>query len=119
MGGKQTKRERRREAFETALQVRTDPEFGIRVEDTPRGGYLVQWRSNPHPTEILMGMTRLRAVLEDLEREVVLALRVADGYSWEEIGWCLEVTGEAVRRRHSAAELEVLAAIDAEGGEGA
>lgn len=110
MGGKQTKRQRRRESIEAASEVLEDHELGVRVELTPRGGYLVQWRSKAHPVDQLMGLERVRAALADIEQEVVLAARVAEGFSWEEIGWCLGITAEAARRRHVQAEREILGA---------
>jgi DNA-directed RNA polymerase specialized sigma24 family protein len=116
MGGKQTKRERRRQVVETRSEVLDDRELGVRVELTARGGYLVQWRSGTSSIDQLLGIERVRTALDDIEREVVLACRIAEGYSWEELGWCLGLTAEAVRRRYAGAERDLLAAV-AEAGE--
>ena len=111
--GSQRKRAARRAGIETAREEWTDHEFGISLETMPSGRHRVRWQMDQDPTITLLGLSRLRGLLEVVEREYVLGLR-QDGDSWDDIGWTLGITGEACRRRHAAAEAELLAALGEE-----
>ena len=55
--------------------------------------------SAPDPRTGLRAVRALRRLLEELERTQVRRAR-AEGWSWEEIGEALEVSRQAVHKKH-------------------
>lgn len=111
--GRLSKRDRRRAAAENMREVWSDEDFGLRLEVSERGRTRVSWSLDPDPAMSCLALPRFRALLDEIEREAVLELRVA-GDSWDEIGWFLGINGESVRRRHQQAEREYLAGLNGE-----
>lgn len=114
MSGTRSKRDRRRRALEEARETWTDEAYGISLELIRQGRgqrARLRWLIDEEPMLALMGLHALRRMLDGVERELVLAGR-SDGLSWEDLGWALERTGEAVRRRHAAAEAEYLEEVN-------
>lgn len=109
MGGRQTKRQRRAAGIQHAREVYTDAELGIRADLDRQGRLKVQWHPGRDETVGLISLERLRGFLDAVEAELVLSLR-EQGLSWDELGWCLGQSGEAVRRRHWSADLAVSSA---------
>lgn len=99
----------RREAAQRARALWSQEEFGLRILQR-RQGARVQWDVPADNFVALMGLDRLRRLVVDgMEVELVTAMRL-DGESWEDIGWALGVSGEAVRKRLS----RPVAALEAE-----
>lgn len=102
MGGRQTKRQRRADRVAAIDETYEDPDFGISVRPY-RQRWAFQWVPDPDPGVALMGLGRYRALLEEAEQELVLVAR-EDGFSWDDVGLYLGVTGEAARKRHGDAD---------------
>lgn len=113
MSGKRMKRERRRAGVVAMREQWSDPEFGLQIDSYANGRTRVTWSVDREPSMALLGLGRLRSLVNELEEELVLSLRM-DGESWDEIGWLLDRTGEAVRRRYAAAESAYRAALPGE-----
>lgn len=75
------------------------PEVGLVLRRVPTG-HEVRWTLPDDANDRLMGVGRVRRMIEALELAAVLDAR-QDGLSWDDIGWCLEVSGEAARKRLS------------------
>lgn len=117
-----TRRKLRREQERAKLAAaRTsplaDPVFGIDVDRwRGHGQYAlrVRWLVERDPFYGLLGLTRLREhTLPALEINLVTDAR-GQGYSWADIGFALDVTGEAARKRF-AERVEQLLADDGAG----
>lgn len=105
VSGAQKKRGRRRERIAAAHVEWADEDFGLSLERDRRGGgdrLQVIWRLNPDPVLSLMAVPHVLQLVAELEREWVLVQREA-GDSWDDIGWCLGISGETLRRRHGKA----------------
>jgi hypothetical protein len=99
---KRALKERRREAVEQWHADSSDTLHGIRV-GTGRGGRTkLEWTIEHDPFLGLMGLHQLRSYVDGLEVEMAANLRSL-GVSWVDIGWTLQVSGEAVRKRLGAA----------------
>jgi hypothetical protein len=90
------------------LPVFSDDFLGIKVvRSRPGGGderQELRWKmpAIEHPGsgfEGLMGVSRLRGLLVELEEDFVDVCR-DDGVSWGAIGQLLDISGEAARKRH-------------------
>ena len=105
--GKRTRQAKRRAALDNARVEWRDHEYGISLE-TIRLGHgeraRLRWLLDPDPMVVLLSLGAMRKVLHEVEGQYVRACR-QDGASWEELGWALGVTGEAVRRRHVSSTL--------------
>lgn len=113
-------RERRRQVLEEARTLWHNEEMGVRLEEVPpKGGrgaarQRITWTTDSDPFVTLMGLTRARGVLREFEHSYVVQARLA-GVAWDEIGWALEITGSAARKRWPEvdAEAEALLAEEA------
>jgi hypothetical protein len=80
----------------------SDSLFGIKVAGWRGHGlyrWRVRWLVERDPLSGLVALDRLRRVqLVALETVMVEQAR-EDGVSWKEIGWALQITGEAARRK--------------------
>jgi hypothetical protein len=116
--GKSRKREERQAAVRHAVDHWGDHEFGISLEEVRQGHgsrMRLRWLLDNDPYVVLMSLPYLRGLLDAVEREYVLALRVEADTSWEDLGFALGITGEAARRRHRPAELEYREAVELDG----
>jgi hypothetical protein len=82
----------------------SDGVFGIEIRRLNPGGgaerLQVRWNVDRDAYFALQGLDRLqRGVLDGLAVELVTELRNL-GHSWDDIGWCLQITGEAARLRY-------------------
>lgn len=96
---KRTHRERRRERVENLHASAELSDFGIRYERQASGREVVRWWLDRDPYLALLALPYVRQLLDEVERSLVISLR-EQGFSWEELGWSLNITGEAARRRH-------------------
>lgn len=103
MSGRQSKAARRRAGHKVIRETWADGEFGIRLETYGTGRTRLSWSIDRDPAVALVGVERVRALLVELEEEIVLQLR-AEGESWDDIGVLMDRTGEAVRRRFGQAD---------------
>lgn len=103
MSGRASKRQRRREAVSTARGTWEDDAFGIRVEGMSGGRARLTWTTDRDLSIAAMALERVRRVVSGLESEIVLGLRI-EGESWDDIGFLLGKTGEAVRLAHGPTE---------------
>lgn len=101
---KRTYRQKRRAAVEQSRVEWSNREYGVALE-TIRQGHgervRLRWVLDPDPFVVLLSLGTVRQLLDQVEAEAVSGSR-QDGASWEELGWALGLTGEAVRRRHVA-----------------
>lgn len=89
-------------------EVWKDEDYGIGIRETRRGARLT-WDIDREQIVALMGLHQLRGqVLARIESELVIGLR-ADGMPWEEIGWALGISRDAVRKRHPDADRDARA----------
>lgn len=109
-----TRRKRLREQRRSA-ELRARDEVGFSREDGSVGDSVFGWDLKPYrsgvgrarlrwvidrdPYSALVALPRVRSVLDGLEDVLVDELR-ADAFSWDDIGFALDVTGEAARKRH-------------------
>ena len=98
MSGSQTKRARRAARVEELREVYTDDDFGLRLDADNRGRLRLQWRPDQDPALGLLGLERVRRLLDEMETEWVLYTR-ADGASWGDVGMLLGITAEGARKR--------------------
>lgn len=88
-----------------ARETWREEEFGLTVAEK-RGRARLTWDVDRDPFIALMSLDRLRSVvLPQLEAELVVQLRLS-GVAWEEIGWALGTSGEAVRKKHARADAQ-------------
>ena len=107
-------KQRRQEKIRQAQEVWKDEDYGIKISETRRGLRLV-WDQDRDPLVGLLSLDYLRrTMLAQLESELVVTLR-AEGLAWDEIGWALGVSRDAVRKRHPSADRD--AQIKAAAGE--
>jgi hypothetical protein len=98
----------RAEKIRHAQEVWKDQEYGISVSETRRGGRLT-WDIDREQFVALMGLHQLRGhVLAGMEHDLVIGLRAA-AIPWDEIGWALGISRDAVRKRHPDADRDVRA----------
>jgi len=104
----------RLEKIQHAQEVWRDQDYGITLSETRRGLRLT-WDQDRDAFVALMALNHLqRGVLEQLEAELVVTLR-SQGVAWDEIGWALALSRQAVQKRHPAADRDARAL--ASGGE--
>ncbi len=95
-------------------EVWKDQDYGIVISGTRRGAR-VTWDIDREQFVALMGLHQLRdQVLARMEGDLVVGLRAA-AIPWDEIGWALGISRDAVRKRHPNADRDAQAA--AAGGE--
>jgi len=100
---KRTVKDRRRGNAQAAREGWSDEVFGISM-GRGRGDRLkVSWLVDYDRFLALMGLDRLRSVLDALEVEFVRDLRFTHALSWADIAVAYDVTGEALRKRLGAA----------------
>jgi len=105
-------KQQRAEKIRHAQEVWRDEDYGITISQ-PRRGARLTWDVNRDAFTGLMALHQLRdVVLERVESEMVVALR-AQGVAWDEIGWALGLSRQAVQKRHPGADLDarVLASV--------
>lgn len=102
-GRKRALRDRRREGLATARESGSDEGFGIKLGTGRADRMQVTWSMDHDPFLALMGLGRLREYLSAFEVELVAKCRYQSGLSWDEIGWAVGVSGEALRKRLSVA----------------
>lgn len=115
-GMKQRKwvKEQRADKIRNAQEVWRDQDYGIAISETRRGGRLT-WSIDRDSFVALMALHQLRdVVLDQVERDLVVMLR-AGGVAWDEIGWALGLSRQAVQKRHPDADQA--ARVLASGGE--
>lgn len=89
-------------------EVWKDQDYGIAVSETRRGARLT-WEIDREQFVALMGLHQLRGqVLARIEGDLVIGLRAA-GIPWDEIGWALGISRDAVRKRHPDADRDARA----------
>jgi len=107
-------KQQRLEKIRHAQEVWRDTDYGITISDTRRGGRVV-WSIDRDVFVALMALHQLRdVVLDQVESDLVVALR-SQGVAWDEIGWALGLSRQAVQKRHPDAD-QVARAV-ASGGE--
>lgn len=112
MTRKRSVRERRRLVLDTARETATAEELGLTLE-VKRGRARLVWDIDPEGDLALLALPYVRQLLEDVETELVLAMRV-EGASWSDLGFLLGTTGEAARKRFQPLEVEYLRAAGGE-----
>lgn len=101
-------KQQRADKIRHAQEVWKDQDYGITISQSRRGSRLT-WDIDREHFVALMGLHQLRGqVLESLERQLVIQLRAA-AMPWDEIGWALGVSRDAVRKRHPEADRDVRA----------
>jgi hypothetical protein len=86
-----------------AQEVWRDEDYGITMSET-RGGGRLTWSVDRDSFVALMALHQLRdAVLVQIERDLVVTLR-GQGVAWDEIGWALGLSRQAVQKRHPVAD---------------
>jgi len=101
-------KQQRAEKIRHAQEVWKDKDYGITFVETRRGARLT-WDIDRERFVALMGLHQLRdEVLASLERQLVVQLRGA-GIAWDEIGWALGISRDAVRKRHPDADRDARA----------
>jgi len=101
-------KQQRAEKIRHAQEVWKDQDYGITISETRRGARLT-WDIDREHFVALMALHQLRGqVLERLESELVTELRAA-AIAWDEIGWALGVSRDAVRKRHPDADRDARA----------
>jgi len=96
-------KQRRLDKVRQAQAVWKDKDYGITISETRRGLRLV-WDQARDPFAGLLALDYLRrGILQELESELVVTLR-AEGLAWDEIGWALGISRDAVRKRHPSAD---------------
>lgn len=85
---------------ERVIEAHSFPEVGLVVRRL-KSAFQVRWTVPAEPQERLLAIGRLRQTLARIELVAVADAR-EDGLSWDDIGWALEVSGEAVRKRLAA-----------------
>jgi len=106
-------KQQRAEKIRHAEEVWKDEDYGITLEETRRGLKLT-WNQDHDSFGALMGLHQLRRLLVQVEDELVVTMR-SQGIAWDEIGWALGISRDAVRKRHPNADRDAWAA--AAGGE--
>lgn len=101
------RRQRERERLDRGREAWADDEFGLDLrtaETNPpwRGGGQARlaWVVDQDPFVALLALGRARSMLDGVQLVLVEELREL-GVSWADIGWALEQTGEAVRKRYA------------------
>jgi hypothetical protein len=98
----------RAEKIRHAQEVWKDHEYGISVSET-RAGARLTWDIDREQFVALMALQHLRGhVLAGMEHDLVIGLRAA-AIPWDEIGWALGISRDAVRKRHPDADRDVRA----------
>ena len=96
-------KQRRLDKLRQVQDVWKDEDYGIKISETRRGLRLV-WDQPREAFEGLLSLDYLRrGVMQQLESELVVTLR-AEGLAWDEIGWALGISRDAVRKRHPGAD---------------
>lgn len=96
-------KQRRLEKLREVQAVWQDADYGIKISETRRGLRLV-WDQDRDPLVGLLSLDYLRRrMLAQLESELVVTLR-SEGLAWDEIGWALGISRDAVRKRHPTAD---------------
>jgi len=113
--GSARKREARAAGVEALREVWADREYGVTLSQSRGGQLRLSWVIDSHEEIALLGLSTVRGLVDEVERENVLALR-AVGVSWADIGFFLGMTGEAARRRHGQVERELEQLVE-DGGE--
>ena len=102
-------KERRLEKIRQAQEIWRDEDYGIKIAETPRGVRLT-WTLDRDQFVALMALHQLSdAVLVRIESELVTDLR-GGGVAWDEIGWALSLSRQAVQKRHRFADADARAA---------
>lgn len=100
-----TRRKLRRQDTKSRLQQKReeagDETFGISLRPLKSAEWFarVRWYVDRDPFQALIALSRLRQTLSGVEHELVHGCREA-ALSWDDIGFALGVTGEAVRKRY-------------------
>jgi hypothetical protein len=101
----QRRAERRREARDRVIAARSDHSgvsdstYGMTLRPNGPGGRLqLRWTVDPYPYHALCALPYVRNALLGVEQQLVREARAA-GISWDELGFALDQSGEAVRRR--------------------
>jgi hypothetical protein len=101
-------KQQRAEKIRHAEEVWKDEDFGITISET-RQGLRLTWNQDRETFTALMALNHLRrAVLAGLEGELVVTMR-SQGIAWDEIGWALGISRDAVRKRHPNADRDAWA----------
>jgi hypothetical protein len=107
-------KQQRAEKIRHAQEVWRDEDYGITISQ-PRSGARLTWDVNRDAFTGLMALHQLRdAVLAQIESDMVVTLR-GQGVAWDEIGWALGLSRQAVQKRHPVADRDARAV--ASGGE--
>jgi hypothetical protein len=101
-------KQQRAEKIRHAQEVWKDQDYGIKIEQIRRGVRLT-WDIDRETFVALMALNHLRrAVLGHLESELVVQAR-AQGIAWDEIGWVLGTSRQAVQKRYPNADRDAQA----------
>jgi len=107
-------KERRLEKVRYAQEGWSDEAYGLKVQET-RAGVRLTWALDRDAFVALMALHQLRdGLLERFEFDLVVKLR-SEGLPWEEIGWALGLSRQAVQKRHPGADQAARALVS--GGE--
>lgn len=96
------RRQMQRERFEEIRDDWRDEQFGLSIRGYKpgqawRGQF--RWSIDRDSYLALMALERARQALDGLEMQLVEEVRT-DGASWDDVGFALGLTGEAVRKKY-------------------